>query len=332
VSLLPLCFAVAAAVLALGWRRDPTGPAVAAVTGSLAATAAYRLWGLFPLASWSIAEVGILAVLAGLVVRRSPVRRAVVVTGLLAVAAGATVLRSDVAFGPVELVGGVVLWGLPCAVAAVATGYPRYQRAVRARAVDDAQRAQRLDLAGDLHDFVAHDVSEMIAQAQAAALVTSEDTQAGQALRRIETAGLSAMAAMDRMVHMLRADPAPGLDDLPALTERFAASSGTRVSLAVPAGVPRELGSTIYRVVVEALTNVRRHAPAATRVAVTVTAEPDTVRVSVVDDGGGETAPARRGGTGLAGLAERVAALAGTMDAGPHDDGWRVAAVLPVRT
>jgi signal transduction histidine kinase len=77
---------------------------------------------------------------------------------------------------------------------------------------------------------------------------------------------------------------------------------------------------------------VRRHAPAATTVAVTVTAEPGVVRVSVTDDGGGASTSTRHGGLGLAGLTERVAALAGTVDAGPYAGGWRVAAVLPVRS
>jgi signal transduction histidine kinase len=331
VELVPLCFAAVIAVAAV-WARWLTGAVVVAVTGSLAATAAQRLWGLFPLPAWGVVEVGVLAALTGLVVRREPVRRAAVLGGLLAVTAGVVWLRSDVTFTTVELVGGVVLWGLPCVVVAVVVGYPRYQRMARARAVVAARHAQRLELAGDLHDFVAHDVSEMIAQAQAAAMMTGEDTVAGQALRRIETAGLSAMTAMDRMVHVLRAEAAPGLEDLPALTERFAESSGAEVALTVPNGVPRELGSTIYRVVVEALTNVRRHAPAATTVAVTVTAESGVVRVSVTDDGGGASTSTRRGGLGLAGLTERVAALAGTVDAGPHAGGWRVAAVLPVRS
>jgi signal transduction histidine kinase len=228
-------------VVAAVWPRRVTGVAVVAVAGSLAATAAQRLWGLFPLPKWGVAEVGVLAVLTGLVVHRAPVRRAALLGGLLAVTAGVVWLRSDVTFTAVELVGGVVLWGLPCVVVAVVVGYPRYQRMARARAVVAARHAQRLELAGDLHDFVAHDVSEMIAQAQAAATVAGEDTVAGQALRRIETAGLSAMTAMDRMVHMLHAEAAAGLADLPALTERFAESSDAEVALTVPDEVPREI-------------------------------------------------------------------------------------------
>jgi signal transduction histidine kinase len=143
--------------------------------------------------------------------------------------------------------------------------------------------------------------------------------------------------------------------DLRELAERFAAAGPVAVHLSVdprietpppggapPGGaVPREVASTAYRVVREALTNVRRHAHPASQVAVSVrlTDDPPAVTVTVTDDatarphrtaaGHGVT---RRGGLGLPGLAARVEALGGTLRAGPQPaGGWQVTAVLPLR-
>jgi signal transduction histidine kinase len=83
-------------------------------------------------------------------------------------------------------------------------------------------------------------------------------------------------------------------------------------------------------VVIEALTNVRRHAPSATTVTVAVAVHSGVVEVTVVDDGGAApAAPRDGGGTGLAGLDERVRALGGDLHAGPHGAGWRVSCHLP---
>lgn len=112
--------------------------------------------------------------------------------------------------------------------AAVAVGAGLHLRSVdalRVRVVADARRAQRLDLARDLHDFVAHDVSGIVAQAQAAQLVAGHDSSTAlAALRRIEQAGLKALASMDNTVHMLHetdgatdttaTGPVPGLGDV----------------------------------------------------------------------------------------------------------------------
>jgi signal transduction histidine kinase len=117
--------------------------------------------------------------------------------------------------------------------------------------------------------------------------------------------------------------------------------------------LPPEVSATVYRIVVEALTNVRRHARDATHVRVTVAREPgDGVRVEIADDGtaqrptrrrGGPSDPSRlagtrrgasgQGGLGLAGLTNRVGALGGTLSTGPTEPtGWQVRAVLPMRT
>jgi signal transduction histidine kinase len=329
--MVPLVVAALLTILVVVWRVWPL--AVVAAVASLAATVAFRVWAVFPLQPWGVLEVPVLAVLVFATVRWAPARLALVAGALLTLAAGGVVLRSNAPFTPLEVVYAVGFWALPPLGAAVVAGYLRHQRTARTRDVDLARREQRLELAGDLHDYVAHDVSEMIAQAQAAALVADGDVRT--ALERIEVAGQRAMTSMDRMVHMLHADgPAPGLSELPELTERFAEASGVRVSLdldpALAARIPRELTSTVHRVVVEALTNIRRHAPDTRQVAVAVTPVGESVRVSVVNDVSRPAADAGRGGLGLPGLAGRVGALSGTLRAGPLGDGWEVVATLPM--
>ncbi|MFD9062642.1 sensor histidine kinase [Kitasatospora purpeofusca] len=217
----------------------------------------------------------------------------------------------------------------------------------RRRSVAAARRTQRLELAHDLHDFVAHDVSGMVAQAQAGTVLAAFDPVRAAALfERIEQAGLQALASLDRTVHLLRSEdgdgaertPQPGLAELVELTARFTDSGDVVVRLDAPAEeptVPREVAATAYRIVVEALTNVRRHAPAARVVDVRVRSEGRRLTVRVRDDGGGASSPSgsRRGGggSGLAGLSARVEALGGTLSAGREGKGWQVAATMPLK-
>jgi signal transduction histidine kinase len=306
---------------------------------------------------WVVVEAVALLVLVALVVRVVPARPAVLAGGLAGVAVPAWLLR----FGPPELsgpvLGGFGAWAGAAVLAAGVGGYLRSLDARRSRAVRDARRAQRLSLARDLHDFVAHDVTEILAQAQAAQLLADQDPPtATTALHTIEEAALRALTAMDRTIHLLHDDPdptpsgstldatadsppaapavpVPALAELPELTGRFAAAGAVAVDLEVEAavaGLSREVAATAYRVVLEALTNVRRHAPGARRVAVTLrrtgAGSGAAVEVTVTDDGGGQgrgtgsvlRSVTRVGGLGLAGLAERVEALGGHLTAGPH--------------
>ncbi|MER7585583.1 histidine kinase [Kitasatospora sp. NPDC097691] len=212
----------------------------------------------------------------------------------------------------------------------------------RARAVAEARRAQRLELAHDLHDFVAHDVSGMVAQAQAGAYLASLDpARAAELFERIEQAGQRALASLDRTVQLLRSEeaadrsPKPGLAELVQVAEQFTAAGGAEVRLELPEGpVPREVEGTVHRIAVESLTNVRRHAPAARTVEVRARCSGGRLELTVTDDGGAPAPggrPRRGGGSGLPGLAARVEALGGSLHAGPHErEGWRVTAVLPL--
>jgi signal transduction histidine kinase len=236
-----------------------------------------------------------------------------------------------------------VIWTAPAGAALVVGGYPRLTAHRRAVAVEQVRQAQRLQWARDLHDFVAHDISGIVAQAQAARFVAeSRPEAAAPALERIEAAGLAALATMDRMVGMLHEPdgpatrPLPTLDDLPGLVDRFRAAGDIDVRLvrsADLAGVPRDSAAIAYRVVVEALTNVRRHAATASRVDVSVTGGVSGVEVRVHNDMAGGAPPQRRrpgsGGRGLAGLREQVAASGGNLSAGPGDRDWEVVAVIP---
>ncbi|MFH8371013.1 sensor histidine kinase [Streptomyces sp. NPDC018031] len=295
-------------------------------------------------AAWSMAGVALLLPLLGLAARWSPVRSGYLAgaLGVAAVALWPAPLVWDEGGSWLEICGAAAFWALP-ALGAVAIGAQLRRQASRTRrAVREARRDQQLELAQDLHDFVAHDVSAIVVQAQAARFVAGTDPlQAVRALERIEAAGLSALASMDRTVHALReagggpAAPAPGLAALGELVERFEGGA-LEAEEAALAALPREADTAAYRVAVEALTNVTRHAPGARTVRVTLRLASGGIELAVAN-----TAPPRgarnrltrrrhTGGTGLAGLRERVDAAGGTLEAGPADGGgWRVSAVFP---
>lgn len=363
-----LAFAPLFLALALtGWvaaRRSRTGsrlalPVVATAAASLTTTAVADISEADASSLGRHIEMLALAVLLTAVCRWAPARQAIPTAVLSDLAIACWTLPLLPSPSVLERTGAFALWSLPALTAAVVGGYPRLMEQRRREAVTQARRTQQLRIARDLHDYVAHDISGIIAQSQAARYVAATDPhQAGAALERIERAGLNALSSMDRMVEMLRsadesADggeppaPLPGADQLSSLVDRFTATGHVEARLdAAPEAVgalTRDTGSTVYRTVAEALTNVRRHAPSATRVDVALTLRrapegPDTVAhsvtLSVTNDGvpaGTLTRPRLRrgGGHGLAGLRERLAEAGGTLSAGPQDGGWSLVAVLP---
>ncbi len=293
---------------------------------------------------WKLVEVAFLLILLTLITRWSPPRelRQALPAAALAVTVWPLVLVPDESF--LESIGIATFWLLPAAAAVAAGAHLRRQEARRRRAVAEARSAQRLQLSRDLHDFVAHDISGIVVQAQAARFVAATDlSQAMLALESIEKAGLSALAAMDRTVEMLHGPDAPTTEPLPdisqlgALIANFTSAGATEAHLDLPPAVTevlsREAGTAAYRIVVEALTNIRRHAPDASRATVAFVPTATTVEIRVTNDRSAR-APARRrasrGGLGLPALTEHAQALGGTLSAGPYgDDGWRLTAVLP---
>jgi len=238
-------------------------------------------------------------------------------------------------------------WTLLAALA-VATGlYLRSLEEAREESVATARREQRLQLARDLHDWLGHEMTGLVLEAQAARMPGQSATATHASLQRIEEAGVRVLESIDRTLDWLRGR---ALDDLPAVRQfttigdiavmvgRFEALGGTGVRLEVDdraAEVSPELASTSCRVVLEALTNVRRHAPDAREVSVDVHRSGNHLIVRVANDGSRRPSLLRRhraGGAGLRGLGERVTALGGTLWSGPVGPaGWAVHAVLPLK-
>nr|BFF23180.1 hypothetical protein GCM10025732_11450 [Glycomyces mayteni] len=293
-------------------------------------------------ALWVLAEPAALTVLMYTAARWSPPRAAVWSVAWLCTALALMMFR--LFEGSVwETLAAGASWCVPGLALVVLAAYQRGQERRRFDAVAAARREQRLELAHDLHDFAAHDISEVVAQAQAGRMVLAVgDDRVAALLERIEKAGLRALDSMDRTVRLLRASdsaalaPVGGAADIAALVLRFN-RVGSPVAvlderLSRPVG--REAGAVAYRLVSEALTNVRRHAVGAENVYVGLDDGGGLLAVAVADDGRRRSRGGRRtsSGLGLPGLAARVEALGGEFAAGPREGGgWRVEARIPSR-
>jgi signal transduction histidine kinase len=236
---------------------------------------------------------------------------------------------------------GLLLVILAASIAAVGV-WTRFTAGQRERQIATVRAEQRAEFARDLHDFIAHHVTGIVVQAQGARFIAEQDPQRViTALDQIEHAGAETMAAMRRMVGVLRGGdaaaplaPLAGVADLQPLLDQFSAAGGARARLFSEGpleGLPVDVSTSAYRVVMEALTNVRRHAVAPTRADVQLRRTAEWLFVRVTNDG---TAPLRatdRRGYGLDGLGERVAAVGGWLRAGPGiNGGWVVDAALPI--
>jgi signal transduction histidine kinase len=216
-------------------------------------------------------------------------------------------------------------------------------------AVTSAQQGERMALARELHDVVAHHVTGIVVQAQAALMVASTNPAVAlPALEKIERSGTLALTAMRTLVGSLREGTAAWTAgdsdvtgqattdlaaDLHGVVENFTGPP-VELNLELPDELPHEMGRSVLRLVQESLTNVGKHAPDASTVQVRVATTPDTLHVRVSDDGtkrpvnpvGGS------GGYGLVGMRERVELLGGRFEAGPSGYvGWNVEAWLPMR-
>jgi signal transduction histidine kinase len=234
------------------------------------------------------------------------------------------------------------------------------ERAVRAEAERDAQAqvaaaAERARIAHELHDVIAHNLSVMVAQADGGSYAfDAEPERSRQALAQIGDTGRQALAEMSHLLGVLKAGeeapafaPAPGVADITALVAQ-AREAGTSVSYAVEGAarpVPAGISLALYRIVQEALTNVRKHAGPGAVAAVTLRYGPGEALVRIADDGGAPPVAAslprydaatlviqkETTGHGLAGMRDRVRMYGGTLEAGPcADGGFAVAAVVPV--
>ncbi|WP_151480738.1 sensor histidine kinase [Streptomyces albicerus] len=334
---------LAVSLLALFWRRRwPV--AVAVVTG--AACAGWALYG-------HIGELLNLPVIVALyTVAVQGDRRRTLRTGLIAsLTSGAVALwvGNDVV-NPQGLAVLEMLWPLvPLLLGEVVRTRRQLQAEYAARAVraeEDREREaarrvheERVRIARELHDVVAHTVAAMTVQAGVALDAFDVKPEVARAaMRQVREAGKEAVRELRATVTVLRepegdpVEPAPGIARLAELVDRFA---GGDVEITLrregePDGVSPVVGLAAYRVVQEALTNVVKHS-GARHAAVSVVRGDGRLTVEVVDDGPPSPSPAT-GGFGLVGMRERAAAAGGTIDYGPvPGGGFRVRAELPAR-
>ena len=210
------------------------------------------------------------------------------------------------------------------------------ERDVRA---DSAVSEERVRIARELHDVIAHSVSIMVIQAGGARLVMDSTPERAEAsLRSVERAGRDALAEMRRLLGLLDGGrdrdltPQPGLAELPPLLSR-AKEAGLDTTLHVE-GKPRLISPALdlcaYRVVQEALTNAIKYA-APGHADISVRWRPPVVELEVSDDGRGHSHDAlASSGHGLAGMRERVSLHGGSLCTGPQGSGFTVHAVLPL--
>jgi len=338
---------VAAASLALIWRRRYP---VATLAVSAAAVSAYGLLGYVNGAALVAPPIALYSLALAASVRQAVVAAVITLVALM----GSTGIGNP--FGPAG--GGFYL--IPAMVAAALFGgiavsnRRAFVASIQARADDEARRRvdeERLRIARELHDVVAHTMSTINVQASAAATVLTERPEAAaEALAAIRTASKNGLRELRAILNVLRqaddADPtapAPGLAQLDALIAG-ATHAGLPTTLTARgdrAPLPAGVDLAAYRIIQESLTNAIRHAGPATAT-VSLTYLDGRLLIEVTDTGrGAAPAEARVGsaghpgsgsgsGHGLVGMAERAAAAGGTLHTGPAPGGgFAVTAALP---
>jgi signal transduction histidine kinase len=340
--------------LALWWRRR------APVVVLAVAAAASIGYALSAAPRWSFAVAPVIALFAA--VKAGHRRAAVVVAGagyalyLLLTVVLADALGVPPAARPDLRVALLAAAGLILTVILAGAAKVRREhfaemakvQAERARARAEQQRRQaseeRLRIAQELHDVLGHHLSLISVQAGVGLhLMDSRPEQARAALTAIKSASAEALREVRSVLGVLRPDeeaaprqPALGLDRLAELTAEAGLPVDTRIGGA-PRPLPAEVDRAAYRIVQEALTNVRRHATPGARAVVTIGYDDAALTLSVSNDGpappaaDGPADAASTTGNGIAGMRARAESLGGRLDAGPVPGGYRVHAVMPAR-
>ncbi|MFJ8010955.1 sensor histidine kinase [Streptomyces sp. NPDC096339] len=220
----------------------------------------------------------------------------------------------------------------------------RHAQVLRTQLTTQAVTAERLRIARELHDMIAHSIGVIALQAGAAGRVLETQPAAARgALRAIESAGRETLSGMRRMVGALREaeagqqakeaafDPAPGLADVDRLAERTT-QAGVKVDVrwnCERRQLPPEIDVSAYRIIQEAVTNAVRHAGTSS-CQVFIGCQDNELSIEVLDSGPGRT-NSSGSGYGLVGMRERVGLLHGDFHAAPRPEGgFRVTARLPV--
>jgi signal transduction histidine kinase len=257
-----------------------------------------------------------------------------IVIGLAVVLVAAVIGTAADSTGPADVIGG---FGVLAAAVAGGAAF-RYRAESWRRASDQIRSEERLGLARELHDTVAHHVSAIAVQAQAGRTLAGQRPEAAlEALAVIEGEASRTLAEMRAMVRVLR-DGAPteyapqrGIADLTSLARREPLPV---VEVELPADLdelPLQVDAAVYRLAQEALTNALRHARNASRVEIRVVKGAGELRLRVTDDGQIDAVRPASHGFGLLGMTERVQLLGGTLRAGPAPGGgWAVDAELPM--
>lgn len=295
------------------------------------------------------AETAAVAVLVGAAARRLPARSgaALAALGGVVMVAGPVLRNGTSRADSLIAVAAALVWGGALAVGLLL----RDSDARRDAALTELRGAERLRLARDLHDLVAHHITGVVVRVQAARTISAHQQPAGgepgpdgpdALFAEIEAAGAEALAAMRRLVRMLRTDPGEGPSVPATIADAVAGAvpADGRIRVRVPAAVAGlpvqpEVAGTVQRIVMEALTNARRHAPSASEVTVDLRTGDEAgggwLVVEVANDGVPVSPAGERPGFGLVGMAERVTALGGTLHAGPEPgQRWLVSARVPI--
>ncbi|MGE3813434.1 MAG: sensor histidine kinase [Candidatus Nanopelagicales bacterium] len=328
----PVAVALAVVIVAcLPWRRvRPTACVAVAFGGIVLVQAASLVLG-------TATSVGLISSACVLLVAYAAVRwgsgRAVAL--LLALLVPLVLLgRGRDWRSPADIVAELVVLSLPIAVALAV----RAQATSRSRELERVRASERVQLARDLHDTVAHHVSAMVVRAQAGRVVAATDPAAAvDALRLIEEEGSRTLREMRAIVGALRdgigdgpeVAPTASLRDVEGLSRP--AGGGPAVTVTIDADaddVNPAVAAALYRIAQESVTNALRHAEGAARIDVRVTEDGARIRLRVTDDGA--PPPSTGAGFGIVGMRERAALLGGSVEAGPASGGgWVVDAVLP---
>lgn len=235
---------------------------------------------------------------------------------------------------------GEAIGGTAVLLSSVALGVAvRSQHGARERRLEQAKADERVLIARELHDTVAHHVSAIAVQAQAGRALAATSPEAPlDALKAIEEEASRALGEMRSMVGVLRNQgvaeyaPQPGVRDLGRLAAAAGGKPTVRVSLSGDVdGLPAAVDAAVYRIAQEAVTNALRHSRNATAVDVRVDGDRSRVRVTVCDDGEPVSPPAPGRGFGITGMVERAELLGGECRVGPGAQrGWTVEATLPL--